>query len=57
MRQDERSVVRIRDKGRGHVWLTIRAGVVVGAMGSDPARFPGLTEKEARHVARYGGGS
>jgi hypothetical protein len=57
MRQDEQTVVMLRDKGRGHVWLTIRAGVVVGAMGSDPARFMGLTEAAARHVARYGGGA
>ena len=35
------------------IFLTLRDGVVVGAMGSEPARFVGLTESEARHRARY----
>ncbi len=49
--------VTMKDKGRGRVWLTVRDGVVVGAMGSDPARFVGLTIEAARHRARYGGRS
>lgn len=49
------SEVVLRDKGRGRVWLTVRAGVVVGALGSDPRRFVGLSLERARHVARYGG--
>lgn len=47
--------LNLKDKGRGRVLLTIRDGVVVGAIGSEPARFLGLTESGARHLARYGG--
>lgn len=45
----------LNDKGRGRICLAIRAGLVVGAMGSEPGRFVGLTEQRARHIARYGG--
>lgn len=45
----------LNDKGRGRIFLSMLDGVVVGAMGSDPSRFVGLTEAAARHVARYGG--
>ncbi len=45
----------LKDRGRGRVWLTIRDGIVVGAMGSEPKRYMGLTILEARHLARYGG--
>jgi hypothetical protein len=38
----------------GSMYLTLRDGVVVGAMGSDPARYMGLTEAAARRKARYG---
>ncbi len=48
--------IKLHDKiSRCHVWINVRDGVVVGAMGSDPRRFIGLTEARARHVARYGG--
>lgn len=48
-------VVKLRDRASGnYVWLSIRDGVVVGAMGSDPKRFVGLTEQEARRKARFG---
>ncbi len=47
----------LRDRERGTIHLTIRDGVVVGAMGSEPKRFIGLTVDRARHVARYGGRS
>ncbi len=47
---------KLKDKRSGGiVWITVRDGVVVGAMGSDPKRFIGMTEARARHVARYGG--
>lgn len=45
----------LKDKMRGRIWLALRDGVVVGAMGSDPVRYLGLTESRARHIARYGG--
>lgn len=35
------------------MYLTLSDGVVVGAMGADPARYMGLTEAQARHKARY----
>jgi hypothetical protein len=38
----------------GRIYLTIRDGVVVGAMGADPARYMGLTEAQAVRKARYG---
>lgn len=49
------SEVRLKDRERGQVTLRLRDGVVVGAMGSEPQRFMGLTLERARHVARYGG--
>lgn len=45
----------LTDRGRGRIHLAIRDGVVVGALGSEPGRFVGLTVARARHVARYGG--
>ena len=45
----------LKDRVGGRVWLTIRNGVVVGAMGSDPRRFVGLPVDLARHIAKYGG--
>lgn len=50
----ETTRIKLTDKGRGHVWLAIRDGVVVGAMGSEPSRFVGLSVEHARHLARYG---
>jgi len=47
--------LKLRDRGRGHIVITLRDGVVVGAMGSEPERFMGLTLEQARHLARYGG--
>lgn len=50
------NTIKLRDKAsRCYIWISVRVGVVVGAMGSDPKRFLGLTEARARHVARYGG--
>lgn len=48
------NVIVLKDKGRGRVWLTMRDGIVVGAMGSEPKRYMGLTLELARHLARYG---
>ncbi len=45
-------VLRDRVSG-GRIWLRVVGGVVVGAMGSEPARFVGLSESAARHRARY----
>ena len=45
----------LRDKtSGGRVYLRLCTGLVIGALGSDPARYLGLTEKAARHLARYG---
>lgn len=49
------SVIKLKDRNRGHVWLTVRDGRVVGATGSEPRRFMGLTRDQARHIARHGG--
>ena len=50
------SSVKLKDRYSGaHVWLTVRDGTVVGAMGSDPKRYLGMTLDRAKHVARYGG--
>lgn len=45
------SEITLRDKGRGSIALTIRDGVVTGATGSEPKRFMGLTESDARKLA------
>lgn len=48
--------IKLKDRhSGGHVWLTVRDGVVVGAMGSDPDRYLGMPLDRARHVARHGG--
>ena len=50
------STVKLKDRYSGaHVWLTVRDGTVVGAMGSDPKRYVGMPLDQAKHVARYGG--
>lgn len=49
------TVVKLKDRDRGHIVLTVREGVVVGAMGSEPKRYVGMTLDRAKHVARYGG--
>jgi hypothetical protein len=42
----------LKDRMSGHrVWLTLKKGIVVGAMGCEPRRYMGLTEKEAFHKA------
>lgn len=44
----------LRDRASGQrVWLYVRRGVVVGAMGSSPRRYLGMKEEAARHRARY----
>lgn len=46
--------ISLRDRASSQkIYLTIRDGIVVGAMGSDPKRYLGLTEAAARHKARY----
>ncbi|GMV19993.1 MAG: hypothetical protein AMXMBFR56_82170 [Polyangiaceae bacterium] len=48
------SSLRLRDRVSGNfIYLTLRDGVVVGAMGADPSRYVGLTEQQARHKARF----
>lgn len=48
------SSLRLRDRVSGNfIYLTLRDGVVVGAMGADPSRYVGLTEQQARHRARF----
>lgn len=43
----------LRDKSsRMLMYLTIRNGIVVGAMGSDPSRYMGLSEDQARKLAK-----
>ena len=50
------STVKLKDRySGGHVWLTVRDGTVVGAMGSDPKRYVGMPLDRAKHVARHGG--
>lgn len=45
----------LKDRMSGNrIFLTLRDGIVVGAMGSDPSRYLHLTEAAARHKARYG---
>jgi len=39
----------------GLIWLTVRDGVVVGAQGTEPKRYVGMTLDVAKHYARYGG--
>jgi hypothetical protein len=46
--------MKLKDRGNGHIYLTIRDGIVVCAMGSDPKRYIGLTLAASKHVARYG---
>jgi hypothetical protein len=53
--QQAPSTIKLKDRSRGHVWLTIRDGRVVGVVGSDPSRYMGMTRDEARHLASYGG--
>jgi hypothetical protein len=48
------SALVLKDRASGmNIYLTLRDGVVVGAMGSSPKRYMGLTEAAARHQARY----
>jgi hypothetical protein len=45
--------VKIKDRvSGGAIWLNVRDGVVVGAMGADPKRFVGLPVEQARRVAQ-----
>lgn len=52
--QSAPETIKLKDRQRGHVWLTLRGGRVIGVMGSDPDRYMGLTLDEAKHLARYG---
>lgn len=49
-----KTTMTLKDKGRGRIWLTILDGLVISAMGSEPARFVGLSIERAKHLARYG---
>lgn len=50
------STVLLRDRYSGmQISLTIRDGIVVGAVGSEPERYLGLNESFARRYARFGG--
>lgn len=50
------SAFSLKDRSSGSlIRLKVRAGRVVGAMGSEPKRYIGLTLDEAKHLARYGG--
>lgn len=53
--QLDRETLILKDKNSGNrIFLTVRDGHVVGAMGSDPKRYMGLPIGTAQHVARYG---
>lgn len=43
--------LRLADRGRGTVFLSMHQGKVIGATGSEPERFMGLTEDAARRIA------
>ncbi len=50
------SDIQLKDRYSGSpVTLTVREGRVVGAMGTEPKRYMGMTVDEARHYARHGG--
>lgn len=50
------STIKLKDRySKLYIWLTVRDGIVVGAMGSDPKRYVGMPLDQAKHVARYGG--
>ena len=48
------NTIALKDKLNGTSWVTLRDGVVVSAVSCDPRRFLGLSEAQARHLARYG---
>lgn len=50
----ERVTLHDRMSG-GRVWLTVRDGVVTGAMGCEPARYVGQPIERARRIARHDG--
>jgi len=48
--------IQLRDRYSGSpIALTIRDDRVVGAMGTEPKRYIGMTLDEAKHYARHGG--
>jgi hypothetical protein len=54
-RQAAAKQVTLKDRySGGIVWLTVRDGVVVGAQGTEPKRYLGMTLTMAKHYARYG---
>jgi hypothetical protein len=56
MKKQPSRFVTLKDRDSGNlVWLSVRDGVVVGAMGPDPKRYLGMTLNAAKHFARYGG--
>jgi hypothetical protein len=56
MAKQPKREVRLKDRySGGLIFLTVRDGVVVGAMGTEPKRYLGMTLDTAKHYARYGG--
>lgn len=49
------NTVKLNDKVRGTIHLNVVDGKVVGALGSEPERYVGLSVDAAKHLARYGG--
>ncbi|HKQ66005.1 MAG TPA: hypothetical protein VJZ73_13405 [Methylomirabilota bacterium] len=43
--------ITLKAKGRGEVALSVRDGVVIGATGSEPQRYIGLTIEHAGYLA------
>lgn len=50
------SQITLKDRySGGLIFLTVRDGVVIGAVGTEPKRYLGMTLAAAKHYARYGG--
>lgn len=48
--------ITLKDRYSGNfIFLNVKDGVVVGAVGSEPKRYLGMTLAAAKHYARYGG--
>lgn len=49
-------MLKLKDRySRQDIFLTVKNGVVVGAVGSEPKRYMGMSLAMAKHYARYGG--
>ncbi len=50
-----KTTIIVKDRYSGQrMFLTVKDGVVVGAMGTEPKRYLGMTLALAKHYARYG---